>query len=311
MAFPQPNAQRELTNRKILEELQLKKQMLLKQGAVAPLTATTISLTQPSPVSQLPMCSIPPLSATAGFPQLPEANIVNTSHRAALQHANATSCGYFVSQDSSFGNQILPGHLGSLSGFSKPKIEYEQYETPSHIAAVALYTVQTQYEALENKLVLDAGCGPGMLSFGASLLGAGAILAVDIDEEALNVLGENIEDTGVDNIDVVQCDFLSHDMFRCENYFDTVIMNPPFGTKNNAGVDMKFLKMGLALSSDSVYSLHKSTTRSHIQKKVKEWGVEGSVIAELRYNLPSTYKFHKQQTKDIAVDLWRLHHSHL
>lgn len=43
-----------------------------------------------------------------GFPQLPEANIVNTSHRAALQHANATSCGYFVSQDSSFGNQILP-----------------------------------------------------------------------------------------------------------------------------------------------------------------------------------------------------------
>ncbi|CAH1645932.1 unnamed protein product [Spodoptera littoralis] len=108
MAFPQPNAQRELTNRKILEELQLKKQMLLKQGAVAPLTATSISLTQPNPVSQLPMCSIPPVSATAGFPQLPEANIVNTSHRAALQHANATSCGYFVSQDSSFGNQILP-----------------------------------------------------------------------------------------------------------------------------------------------------------------------------------------------------------
>ncbi|CAG9585198.1 unnamed protein product [Danaus chrysippus] len=108
MAFPQPNAQRELTNRKILEELQLKKQMLMKQGAVAPLTATTISLAQPSPVSQLPMCSIPPLSATAGFPQLPEANIVNTSHRAALQHANATSWGFFVSQDSSFGNQILP-----------------------------------------------------------------------------------------------------------------------------------------------------------------------------------------------------------
>ncbi|XP_053625181.1 SOSS complex subunit C homolog B [Plodia interpunctella] len=107
MAFPQPNAQRELTNRKILEELQLKKQMLLKQ-AVAPLTATSISLSQPSPVNQLPMCSIPPVSATAGFPQLPEANIVNTSHRAALQHANATSCGFFVSQDSSFGNQILP-----------------------------------------------------------------------------------------------------------------------------------------------------------------------------------------------------------
>lgn len=48
--------------------------------------------------------------------------------------------------------------------------------------------------------------------------------------------------------------------------------------------------------------------RSHIKKKIKEWEVKGSIIAELRYNLPATYKFHKQQTKDIAVDLWRIHH---
>lgn len=48
---------------------------------------------------------------------------------------------------------------------------------------------------------------------------------------------------------------------RWDKYFDTVVMNPPFGTKNNAGIDMKFLKMGLDLASDSVYSLHKSSTR--------------------------------------------------
>lgn len=55
----------ELTNRKILEELHLKKQMLLKQGVVAPLSASSLPLNQPNPVSQLPMCSIPPVSATA------------------------------------------------------------------------------------------------------------------------------------------------------------------------------------------------------------------------------------------------------
>lgn len=38
--------------------------------------------------------------------------------------------------------KTLEGHLGTLSGFSKPKIELEQYETPAHIAAVALYTIQ-------------------------------------------------------------------------------------------------------------------------------------------------------------------------
>ncbi|XP_023946875.2 rRNA N6-adenosine-methyltransferase METTL5 [Bicyclus anynana] len=204
--------------------------------------------------------------------------------------------------------KTLEGHLGTLSGFSEPKLQLEQYETPAHIAAVALYTIQTQFGALENKLVLDAGCGTGMLSLGASLLGAGTVVALDIDELALEVLQENLEDTGVTNIDAVQCDFLSSNICRWNNYFDTVLMNPPFGTKNNAGIDMKFLKIGLDLTSDSVYSLHKSSTRSHIQKKIKEWGVKGSVIAELRYNLPATYKFHRQQTRDIDVDLWRINH---
>ncbi|CAH0721864.1 unnamed protein product, partial [Brenthis ino] len=170
--------------------------------------------------------------------------------------------------------------------------------------------MQTQYEALENKLVLDAGCGPGMLALGATLLGAGTVIAMDIDESALEVLQENIDDTEVTNIDPILCDFLGSKVFKWDNYFDTVLMNPPFGTKNNAGIDMKFLRMGLDVSCDSVYSLHKSSTRSHIQKKIKEWDVKGSIIAELRYNLPATYKFHKQQTRDIAVDLWKLHHPH-
>ncbi|XP_073943713.1 methyltransferase like 5 [Choristoneura fumiferana] len=205
--------------------------------------------------------------------------------------------------------KALQGHLQDLSGFEKPKVQLEQYETPPHIAAVALYTVQTQFEALEGKLVLDAGCGPGALAVGAALLGAGAVAALDLDGDALAVLRDNLDDFEVASVDPVQCDFLGADAMRWENYFDTVIMNPPFGTKNNSGIDMKFLRMGLDLSCDSVYSLHKSSTRLHIQKKVKEWGVKGSVIAELRYDLPATYKFHKQQSRDIAVDLWRVHHS--
>ncbi|XP_045785356.1 rRNA N6-adenosine-methyltransferase METTL5 [Maniola jurtina] len=207
--------------------------------------------------------------------------------------------------------KTLEGHLGTLTGFPDPRVELEQYETPAHIAAVALYTIQTQFASLENKLVLDAGCGTGMLSLGAALLGAGSVVALDIDDSALAGLQENLEDTGVTNIDAVQCDFLSSNVCRWDNYFDTVLMNPPFGTKNNAGIDMKFLKMGLDLTADSVYSLHKSSTRSHIQKKIKEWGAKGNVIAELRYNLPATYKFHRQQTRDIAVDLWRIHHPDL
>ncbi|KOB69332.1 Methyltransferase [Operophtera brumata] len=174
--------------------------------------------------------------------------------------------------------KTLQGHLQQLSGFSNPKIELEQYETPPHIAAIALYTIQTQYEDIEGNLILDAGCGPGALSIGAALLGAATVLSVEIDGPALEVFKENIEEIEVMNVDALQF----------ENYFDTVIMNPPFGTKNNAGMDLK----------------------PHVMKKIQDWGMKGSVIAELRYDLPATYKFHKRQTLDIAVDLWRVHHPH-
>jgi hypothetical protein len=50
---------------------------------------------------------------------------------------------------------------------------------------------------------------------------------------------------------------------------DTVIMNPPFGTKNNEGIDVKFLRRGLEIAQHSVYSFHKSSTRK-VSKREKE-----------------------------------------
>lgn len=46
---------------------------------------------------------------------------------------------------------------------------------------------------------------------------------------------------------------------------DTVVMNPPFGTKIK-GADLAFLRAACALGPATVYSLHKSSTRQHIEK---------------------------------------------
>uniref|UniRef100_A0A2K6S9R1 Methyltransferase like 5 n=1 Tax=Saimiri boliviensis boliviensis TaxID=39432 RepID=A0A2K6S9R1_SAIBB len=92
---------------------------------------------------------------------------------------------------------------------------------------------------------------------------------------------------------------------RMSKSFDTVIMNPPFGTKNNKGTDMTFLKTALEMARTAVYSLHKSSTREHIQKKAAEWKIKIDIIAELRYDLPASYKFHKKKSVDIEVDLIR------
>jgi len=43
-------------------------------------------------------------------------------------------------------------------------------------------------------------------------------------------------------------------------------------------------------------------------KKAKDWDVEVKVIAELRYNLSNTLKFHKKKTVDIEVDFYKFTH---
>lgn len=195
--------------------------------------------------------------------------------------------------------------LQTVDGFENPKVTLEQYVTPSHIASHMLYTIQTNYDDLENKLVLDLGCGAGMLSVGASLLGAAHVVGVEIDSDAIEIFKSNVEGFELDNVDCVQWDVLALEGINFDLKFDTVLMNPPFGTKQNSGIDMKFLRIGLALAKHSVYSLHKTSTRDHIKKKAVEWNVKASVVAELKYNLPQTYKFHKRSSVDIAVDLWR------
>lgn len=63
--------------------------------------------------------------------------------------------------------------------------------------------------------------------------------------------------------------------------------------------------MGLELANTAVYSLHKTSTRDHILKACAEWGVQAQVIAELRYDIPATYKHHKKKSVDIEVDFIR------
>lgn len=146
-----------------------------------------------------------------------------------------------------------------------------------------------------------------MLSIGSAILGA-SVVGFDIDPDALLVAKGNVNEMEIPNIDFVRLDVLSELTVEGSAWvkaFDTVIMNPPFGTKKNAGMDMKFLKVATQLSRNAVYSLHKTSTREFVQKKTKELKVKGEVIAELRYNIESSFKFHKKSSVDIEVDVWR------
>jgi predicted RNA methylase len=90
---------------------------------------------------------------------------------------------------------------------------------------------------------------------------------------------------------------------------DTVLTNPPFGTKpDKAGMDVQFLLLGCRLARRAVYSFHKSSTRDYIVRTASAVAnvTSVSVIAEMKFDLPQTYKFHQKASVDIAVDLIRV-----
>ena len=72
-----------------------------------------------------------------------------------------------------------------------------------------------------------------------------------------------------------------------------------------AGIDMIFLQQALNVATDAVYSLHKTSTREFVRKKVEEKNFDVEILAELRYDLSKTYRFHKKQSLDVYVDFIR------
>lgn len=197
----------------------------------------------------------------------------------------------------------LEGLLGGLTQFSDPKVELEQYATGPHIASRMLYTAENSFDDIAGKVVADFGCGCGTLAVASALLDAEHVTGIDIDLQSLELAQENATDLELD-IDLIQCDIKNLNLKGL--LVDTVVMNPPFGTKRK-GADMEFLSMGLKVASQAVYSLHKTSTREYIKKAALRNcnAISAEVLCELRYDLPRTYKFHKQKELDIAVDLWR------
>nr|XP_033800064.1 methyltransferase-like protein 5 isoform X4 [Geotrypetes seraphini] len=158
----------------------------------------------------------------------------------------------------------LESYLQQVDGFENPKLVLEQYPTRPHIAACMLYTIHTTYDDIEDKLIADLGCGCGVLSIGAAMLGAGLCVGFDLDEDALEIFKANVEEFELTNVDMIQCNVCSLPSDKMLKRFDTVIMNPPFGTKYNKGLDMTFLKTALQIAREAVYSLHKTSTRENL-----------------------------------------------
>ena len=188
------------------------------------------------------------------------------------------------------------------SGIRPDAWKLEQYATTPHIAASILTYIQTYYGDIEGKRVADLGCGCGVLSIGCALLGATQVIGVDVDKCSIDVMIENVKEMELESVVATkQADITASDL--PVEHIDVVVMNPPFGTKLNNGIDRVFIEQALKIAP-VVYSLHKSTTRDYwIQKVSKDLNCTVSPLMSVLFNIDSQFKFHRKESKDIEVDL--------
>ena len=186
--------------------------------------------------------------------------------------------------------------LSKLKQSNNPKLEYEQYQTPGDVAADLLWISR---EDITNKSVVDLGCGNGILSIGAAMLGAKQVTGVDIDGDALAVAIHNLIGRGL-KISFVKSDI---ERFIADKKFDTCIMNPPFGIQGEKG-DKLFLTKAFQLC-DVVYSIHKAESNKFLESFSSDSGFSCEFLKEFDFPIRPTQEFHKRKIHRFKAGFWR------
>jgi putative methylase len=187
--------------------------------------------------------------------------------------------------------------LERCNRFIEPKAKLEQYVTPTPIAADLLNLAALKGDIVDRK-VFDLGCGTGRLGIGAALLGAEGVIGFDIDCEAIDAARRNAEALDADVA------WRCTDVSSIDETCDTVVMNPPFGVKTRSA-DRPFIRAALK-AGKVIYTMHKTTTRDFIIEYIKRCGGAVTDIAQVKFDLPYSYSFHKKRIKRIEVDIYRI-----
>ena len=189
-----------------------------------------------------------------------------------------------------------------LQKVPKPTVpipQLEQYMTTAPIAAEIIFTAY-QWGDIENKTVVDLGCGTGIFSVGAISMGAKKVLGFDIDKNVITIAKHYAK------TNKLPITYAIKDITMVDTTCDTVLMNPPFGAqKSNTNADRKFLEKAFEISQ-VMYSLHLKKTIFFIEKMIHV--LKGEITYQKEYTFPIKwmFEFHEKEVVNYDVTLLRI-----
>ena len=187
--------------------------------------------------------------------------------------------------------------LSKLKILETPTLRLEQYPVSAEAAAELLYMAGFEHDDLEGRII-DLGTGTGRLAIGVALMSQTHIVGVDIDARALELARENAKTAGV------KVNWVQSTIDQLDGTYDTVIMNPPYGTRT-AHADTRFLDKAFQLASIT-YSIHKTSTRTFIGRYINKSRRKIAETRSISMKIPHLFSFHARKWKSIEVDLCRI-----
>ncbi|OLD12662.1 MAG: hypothetical protein AUI50_01970 [Crenarchaeota archaeon 13_1_40CM_2_52_14] len=187
--------------------------------------------------------------------------------------------------------------LGKLRTLQTPVLRLEQYPVSAKVAAELLHIAGFEHHDLAGEII-DLGTGTGRLAIGAAMMGSKRVFGVDIDERSIALARENAMAAGV------QVEWLVSDIKNVAGRYDTVIMNPPYGTRS-PHLDVLFLERAFELAPVS-YSVHKSSTREFLRRFVERKDRKVDAVRSMSLDIPNLFPFHNKKWENVDVDLYRI-----
>ena len=178
-----------------------------------------------------------------------------------------------------------------LSKLNRPEsynMDLEQYPTDAGTAATLLMGAYLDGN-IYDKSVIDLGTGNGVFAIGAGYLGA-RCTGIDVDEKMIDLAENNCCKFRCN------CNFIKTGVAEVTGSYDTVVMNPPFGSiiKHD---DLPFIKKAIEIGTN-IYSIHNMASYEFIKEFYSRYL---DIVRKTRIfiRVPMIYPHHKYRYRDI------------